>query len=156
MAGILFINIPKKSILAGFHPKIKRFSGFGGKSQGAETAEQTAVREVAEELFGTFNLSPEHIQEFAETLGPAKIYDGYSLFTEPIETIFKLSRFLSKNGYTSCFYHIFPMSLSKLITSRIPNETAEVTSLILFNIWEIGDIRNSLTPEFFTDISSLF
>ena len=68
MAGILFVDTQSKSVLAGFHPKLNRLSGFGGKSQGEESAAQTAVREVSEELFGVFNLAPEHINAFAEEL----------------------------------------------------------------------------------------
>ena len=42
-AGILFVEVQSKSVLAGFHPKLNRLSGFGGKSHGEEKPEQTAV-----------------------------------------------------------------------------------------------------------------
>ena len=156
MAGILFVDTQSKSVLAGFHPKLNRLSGFGGKSRGDETAQQTAVREVTEELFGVFNLSEDHIQAFATELGECKVYDGYSLFIEPIETVFKLSMFLSKNGYFSPFYNNLPLSVSELIHHRSPSKTTEVTNILLFAIRDIGDMRQALTPEFYTDISTLF
>ena len=156
MAGILFVDTQSKSVLAGFHPKLNRLSGFGGKSQGEETAVQTAVREVTEELFGIFNLSKEHINVFAEELGSPKISNGYSLFIEPIETVFKLSTFLSKNGYFSSFYTNLPLSVSELIHHRILSKTTEVTDISLFNLRDIGDMRHALTLEFYADISTLF
>ena len=156
MAGILFVDTQSKSVLAGFHPKLNRLSGFGGKSRGEETAAQTAVREVAEELFGVFNLSEEHIDTFAEELGNPKVYDGYSLFIEPIETVFKLSTFLSKNGYFSPFYSHIPISVSELIYHRILSKTSEVTEVSLFALRDIGDMRHALTLEFYADISTLF
>jgi hypothetical protein len=156
MAGILFVDTQSKSVLAGFHPKLNRLSGFGGKSRGEETAAQTAVREVAEELFGVFNLSKEHIDSFADGLDDPKVYDGYSLFIEPIETVFKLSTFLSKNGYFSPFYSHLPISVSELIYHRIPSKTAEITEVSLFALRDIGDMRNALTLEFYADLSTLF
>jgi hypothetical protein len=156
MAGILFVDTQTKSVLAGFHPKLNRLSGFGGKSRGDEMAAQTAVREVSEEIFGIFNLAPEHINAFAEELGSSKVYDGYSLFVEPIETVFKLSAFLSKNGYFSPFYNQLPLSVSELIYHRILSKTTEVTDVSLFALRDIGDMRHALTPEFYTDLSTLF
>jgi hypothetical protein len=155
-AGILFVDTQSKSVLAGFHPKLNRLSGFGGKRRGEELPEQTAVREVTEELFGVFNLAPEHIDAFAEELGSSTVYDGYSLFVEPIETVFKLSMFLSKNGYFSPFYSELPLSVSELIHYRSHSKTTEVTNILLFALRDIGDMRQALTPEFYTDISTLF
>ena len=156
MAGILFVDTQSKSVLAGFHPKLNRLSGFGGKSRGDETVPQTAVREVSEELFGVFTLTEEHINVFAEQLGTPRVYDGYSLFVEPIETVFKLSMFLSKNGYFSSFYNNLPLSVSELIYHRILSKTTEVTNISLFALRDIGDMRHALTPEFYADISTLF
>ena len=156
MAGILFVDSQSKSVLAGFHPKLNRLSGFGGKRYGEELPEQTAVREVTEELFGVFTLSEEHINEFAEELGTSTVYDGYSLFIESIETVFKLSTFLSKNGYFSPFYTQLPISVSELIHHRILSKTTEVTDISLFAIRDLGDLRHMLTLEFFVDISTLF
>ena len=155
-AGILFVEVQSKSVLAGFHPKLNRLSGFGGKSHGEEKPEQTAVREVVEELFGVFNLAPEHIQAFADELGSPRVYDGYSLFVEPIETVFKLSAFLSKNGYFSPFYNELPLSVSELIYYRILSKTTEVTDISLFALRDIGDMRHALTLEFYADLSTLF
>lgn len=154
-AGILFVEVQSKSVLAGFHPKLNRLSGFGGKSHGEEKSEQTAVREVVEELFGVFNLAPEHIQAFADELGSPRVYDGYSLFVEPIETVFKLSAFLSKNGYFSPFYNQLPLSVSELIYHRILSKTTEVTDISLFALRDIGDMRHALTPEFYADLTTL-
>jgi len=154
-AGILFVDTQSRSVLAGFHPKLNRLSGFGGKTRGEEMPEETAVREVTEELFGVFNLTPEHINEFAVNLGASKVYDGYSLFIEPIETVFKLSMFLSKNGYFSPFYTDLPLSVSELIYHRILSKTTEVTDISLFALRDIGDMRNALTLEFYADISTL-
>ena len=156
MAGILFVDGQSSSVLAGFHPKLNRLSGFGGKSKDQETAEQTAVREVVEELFGVFTLTTEHISEFAESLRGSRVYDGYSLFVEPIETVFKLSEFLSKNGYFSPFYINLPLSVSELIHHRIPSKTTEVTDVSLFALRDLGDMRHMLTPEFYADLSTLF
>lgn len=155
MAGILFVDGQSRSVLAGFHPKLNRLSGFGGKSRGEETAEQTAVREVVEELFGVFTLTEEHIDVFAEKLHSSKLYSEYTVFIEPIETIFELSTFLSKNGYFSPFYNEFPLSISELIYHRILSETSEVSDISLFALRDIGDMRHALTSEFYTDLSTL-
>ena len=155
MAGILFVDGQSRSVLAGFHPKLNRLSGFGGKSKEEETAEQTAVREVVEELFGVFTLTEEHIDVFAEKLHSSKLYSEYTVFIEPIETIFELSTFLSKNGYFSPFYNEFPLSISELIYHRILSETSEVSDISLFALRDIGDMRHALTSEFYTDLSTL-
>jgi len=155
MAGILFVDGQSRSVLAGFHPKLNRLSGFGGKSRGEETAEQTAVREVVEELFGVFTLTEEHITEFSKDLGIPRVYDGYSVFVEPIETVFKLSAFLSKNGYFSPFYNNLPLSVSELIYHRILSETSEVSDISLFALRDLGDMKHMLTLEFYADLSTL-
>ena len=154
-AGILFVEAQSKSVLAGFHPKLNRLSGFGGKSHGEEKPEQTAVREVVEELFGVFNLAPEHINVFAGQLRASKVYSEYTLFIEPLETIFELSAFLSKNGYFSPFYNQLPLSVSELIYHRILSKTTEVTDISLFALRDIGDMRHALTPEFYADLTTL-
>jgi len=155
MAGILFVDGQSRSVLAGFHPKLNRLSGFGGKRKDEETAEQTAVREVVEELFGVFAMTPEHVTEFSKDLGIPHVYKEYSVFVEPIETVFKLSVFLSKNGYFSPFYNNLPLSVSELIYHRILSKTTEVTEVSLFALRDLGDMRNMLTSEFYSDISTL-
>lgn len=154
-AGILFVDTESKCVLAGFHPKLNRLSGFGGKGRGEEKPEQTAVREVIEELFGVFNLAPEHINVFASKLVASKIYSEYTLFIESLETIFELSTFLSKNGYFSPFYLQLPSSVSDLLQKRILYKTTEVTELSLFALRDIGDLRYMLTSEFYTDLTTL-
>jgi hypothetical protein len=155
MAGILFLDGQSKSVLAGFHPKLNRLSGFGGKQRGEERPEQTAVREVVEELFGIFTLSEEHIDMFAGQLRASKLYSEYTLFIEPIETVFELSTFLSKNGYFSPFYSQLPLSVSHLIGHRILSKTSEVSDVSLFAIRDMSDMKYMLTSEFYADISTL-
>jgi len=155
MAGILFVDTESKSVLAGFHPKLNRLSGFGGKQRGEERPEQTAVREVVEELFGIFTLTEEHIDVFAEKLRASKLYSEYTLFIEPLETVFELSTFLSKNGYFSAFYSQLPLSVSQLIGHRILSKTSEVSDISLFAIRDIGDMRHALTSEFYADLTTL-
>jgi hypothetical protein len=154
-AGILFVDTESKSVLAGFHPKLNRLSGFGGKQRGEERPEQTAVREVVEELFGIFTLSEEHIDMFAGQLRASKLYSEYTLFIEPLETVFELSTFLSKNGYFSPFYTQLPISVSELLQQRILCKTTEVTELSLFALRDISDMKYMLTSEFYADLTSL-
>ena len=155
-AGILFVDTESKSVLAGFHPKLNRLSGFGGKSRGEEKPEQTAVREVVEELFGVFTLTEDHLAVFAKKLHSSKLYSEYTLFIEPLETVFELSGFLSKNGYFSPFYSEFPLCVEDLIGRRFLSKTTEVTEISLFALRDSSDMKYILTSEFYADISTLF
>jgi hypothetical protein len=163
MAGILFVDSDSGTVLAGFHPKLGKLSGFGGKAQDNETAAETAVREVVEELFGIFTLEPIHRTALMSQLtrtqdGKAKVrvYESYSLFIEPLSTLFAFTDFLSKNGYFSPFYLELPTNIHELLYLRIVPETGEITVLTRFWIKDRTEQRHLLADEFYEDISILF
>ena len=154
-AGILFISESGNSVLTGFHPKLNRWSGFGGKRRGTELALETAVREVIEELFGVFSLSSECFSEIMSCIESTPQNEGgYMLFIETEKTIFMLSDILIKHQCYSDYYVNIPMNNNELVSNRFYLETMEIQKIEYFPLINLQDMRGSITDEFYSDIQS--
>ena len=156
-AGILFVSYTGGSVLAGFHPKLGRWSGFGGKCHENELYIDTAVREVVEEIFGIFSLSPAILSELGKCVVSAPRNDGgYMLFIEPIDTLLNMCEVLRKNAQISPYYQTIPSSLDSILVPRHVNYSSEISKLLFFAFRDIQDIRYLFTDEFYQDIQSLY
>ena len=152
-AGVLFISEDEQSVLTGFHPKLNRWSGFGGKSQENEKPLQTAVREVIEEIFGIFSLSNECFTEISTCVTDHPQNEGgYIVFIEPISTLFKMAEVLRKKNYKSEYYLEIPSTTSELFNTRYFSIEMEISRLEFFLLKDLQDRRGSLTQEFYQDI----
>jgi 8-oxo-dGTP pyrophosphatase MutT (NUDIX family) len=152
-AGVLFMNPFHKKVLAGFHPKLGLWSGFGGKRQGQETIAETAFREVIEEMFG-INLEKKDTIDLTASVRarfpiPA---DGYYIYCLPISAIFMLVSILERKSYTSPYYETLPHSISELLECRSPTLTAEITKIQVFDLDRLDYIKHYVTSEFYKDL----
>lgn len=155
-AGILFLSERENSVLSGFHPKLNRWSGFGGKRQEDEVAIHTAVREVIEEIFGIYSLKDDCLTEMCTLVTDnPRNEGGYFLFVEPIHTLFKMAEVLRKNEYISEYYLEIPTTLDMLFNKRGSKDEMEITRLEYFLLKDLQDRRGSLTQEFYEDIQGL-
>lgn len=154
-AGILFISETGNSVLTGFHPKLNRWSGFGGKSRENEVAVETAVRKVIEELFGIFHPSLDCIAEIAECIeSNPQNEGGYMLFIETAKTLFIMTDILEKHQCYSEYYVDIPKNNTELISKRLYLESMEIQKVEYFALKNLQDMRGSITDEFYSDIQS--
>lgn len=134
-AGILFQDIHKGQFLSGFNPKLQSWSGLGGKRIGNETAWETAIREVVEELYG-IHLPSASLNTLHESIHPMEYFQNgdYICFVLPIEYVFKLGKLLSLIEYKSPFYpEGYPTTIDDLIEKRTLEgiNHVEITELML-------------------------
>jgi 8-oxo-dGTP pyrophosphatase MutT (NUDIX family) len=153
-AGILFYDKSLGTFLAGYQPKHGKWSGFGGHSQGDETPQQTAFREVCEELFG---ISPreEVLEEMIEFMNAELLSESetYTLYGLPILSIFNIPFFLQKNGYAiTKYYPSFPVCLFQFLENRYNTQEAEVQKIVFFYFSELQEMKLSFTKEFYNDL----
>ena len=152
-AGILFLSEDNRSVLSGFHPKLNRWSGFGGKRRGNEEALETAVREVIEEVFGVFNPSEECILELSSCIQSIpKNNADYILYIESESRLFEMAYILHSNNYVSPYYLSLPKNSFELNRFRQLKEEMEITRIDYFLIKELQDKRGLITKEFYSDI----
>lgn len=152
-AGILFTSEDNCSVLYGFHPKLNRWSGFGGKRRNHEEAIETAVRELVEEIFGIFNLSEECILELSSCIQSIpKNNADYILYIEHESCLFKIAYILDSNNYVSPYYLSLPKNSFELNRFRQLKEGMEITQIDYFLIKELQDKRGLITKEFYSDI----
>jgi hypothetical protein len=124
MAGVFFCD--ETHFLAGFQPKLNLISGIGGKPEQRDTClEETASREMLEELFG-LSLGPKAIP-----FQPERVVEnaGYTIFVFSFHDLHKMLRALSE--YKSPFYESFPSTLQDLIYKRM-DIGQEITRLNLY------------------------
>ena len=152
-AGILFEDTggDKSHYLSGWNPKLKAWSGFGGKRRGDETAWQTALREVVEELFG-LRIKKDDLHSLYQKLTPFEFFqnDSYVCFICPLRTVFEISAYLEGFGYKSPFYIKFPITLDELLVSRNCETVKfpEITDLQLISL----PFEQPLDPYFVSDL----
>lgn len=155
-AGILFEDTTEeeKRYLSGWNPKLEAWSGFGGKRRDSETAWQTALREVIEELFG-FRIKREMLHNLYEKITPNEFFQNgtYVCFVCPMSTIYELSIYLEGFGYKSPFYIKFPTSVYELLESRTYQNTKnpEITDLSILSI----STPEPLDPYFKSDLEHM-
>jgi 8-oxo-dGTP pyrophosphatase MutT (NUDIX family) len=120
-AGILFEDSGETDVhyLSGWNPSLNAWSGFGGKRQGEETAWQTALREVIEELFG-LRVKKDVLHSLYEKITPMEFFQNgtYVCFVCPLRVIFEITIYLEGFGYKSPFYIKFPLTVYELLESR--------------------------------------
>lgn len=118
-AGILFQDKTSGNFLSGWNPSLQAWSGFGGKRRGQETAWETALREVVEELFG-ISLPALSLETLQQALSPMEFYTNghYVFFVMPIEFIFKLGEMLDLIEYKSPYYLHYPRTLKEVLETR--------------------------------------
>ena len=132
-AGILFQNIHNGTFLSGFNRKLKSWSGFGGKRIGKETAWETALREVVEEIYG-IRLLPVSLDTLQQAIAPMEFFQNkdYVCFVLPIEYVFKIGEMLEMIEYKSPFYRLkYPKTTAELIELRDTEDVkhVEITEL---------------------------
>ena len=99
-AGILFedSDTAEPKYLSGWNPKLNAWSGLGGKRRGEETAWQTALREVIEEVFG-LRVKKDVLHSLYEKITPMEFFQNgtYVCFVCPLRTLLESSIFLEGN-----------------------------------------------------------
>jgi hypothetical protein len=112
---------------------------LGGRREGEETPQETALREVLEEMFGIQD--PKQIPDWSRVLEdfcsqtPKKVIHmekpHYITF---VYSIGDLCQFLHvwERVFTSAYYKVFPQTLEELMFTRIAPETAEVSHILLW------------------------
>ena len=155
-AGILFEDSggEKVQYLSGWNPKLNAWSGFGGKRRGEETAWQTALREVIEEIFG-LRIKKNNLHDLYQKITPLEFFqnDSYVCFVCPLRTLFEISTYLEGFGYKSPFYIKFPITIDELLVSRTL-ETAsfpEITDLRVLSL----PFHESIDPYFLSDLDHM-
>lgn len=137
-AGILFEDSGEKDVkyLSGWNPSLNAWSGFGGKRHGEETAWQTALREVVEELFG-LRVKKDVLHSLYEKITPMEFFQNgtYVCFVCPLRVVFEIATYLEGFGYKSPFYIKFPITVYELLESRTYEnfERVEITDLTLLD-----------------------
>jgi hypothetical protein len=136
-------------------------SGFGGKREGSETAEETAWREVLEEMFDwTAEEITDSLLAFCFSLEPLHRLEknGYICF---VYSFTQLEEILAQITTASRLYETIPRTLGDLVFGRkfimknVFNSTAEKAP-------EIGQIlvlslyRQSVDIEFYNDIIEIY
>jgi 8-oxo-dGTP pyrophosphatase MutT (NUDIX family) len=138
-AGILFEDSGDEEIqyLSGWTPSLNAWSGFGGKRRDSETAWQTALREVIEELFG-LRVKKDVLHSLVEKITPMEFFQNgtYVCFVCPLHIVFELATYLEGFGYKSPFYIKFPISVYELLESRNYEsvDRVEITDLTLLTV----------------------
>ena len=146
-AGCLFIQ--SGFALVGYTPKLKKWSGIGGKVLGTETLRETAIREMLEELFG---LEPfiKLIKDCDKILSNIEliINDFYGILPISFISYKKIAQILVQHKCKSPYYKTVPMSFVDLINERIPEDISEITELKVINY---NLINPDIDPDFIND-----
>ena len=150
-AGILFQDTSTGLFLSGWNPKLQAWSGFGGRRQRKETAWETAVREVIEELYG-LRLYPRALDSILQIFSPMEFYvqSTYVCYVCPIERVFELGQILEMFEYKSPFYKHYPRTIIELLETRTVDTVTypEITSLRFLDI----SCKDSIDPYFKSDL----
>lgn len=131
-AGCLFTQ--NNFVLAGYSPKLKAWTGIGGKINAGETIKEAAYRETIEELFG-FTPSPQIVEECIQTFNFAQLItvDNYAIIPLSFDLVIHIIYILRAHQCTSPYYFTMPTSFIELINNRRPQENAEITELKVIN-----------------------
>jgi hypothetical protein len=130
-AGCLFTN--HKHVLAGYHHRKTTpfIGGFGGKKEKNEVYEETAIREMVEELFNVTNVSFTLIINIKKiiplkTLHHNNYYILVYTFDDLLTILAECNKFIKSD-----LYEIMPDTVEKLIFNRLYNEKSEISTLCL-------------------------
>ncbi len=132
-AGCIFTD--GNLILAGYQPTklAPIISGLGGKREGDEFLEETAIRETVEELFEIKTLPSGLVQRIERDCVPRKILQNgaYGIIVYNFKDLDKILRICSSYKIVSPLYTKFPRTLDQLLFGRLQGSLAEVTHLAL-------------------------
>jgi hypothetical protein len=131
-AGCIFTN--QTHVLAALQTKrgVEKISGLGGMKKTGETYQQTALREMLEELFELkipdeiLSLVTLHIKPRGVHLRGTYVLIHYSF--DQLQSILELVKPWLE---TTVLYERFPLNLTELILERKQSDLAEITSLCL-------------------------
>jgi 8-oxo-dGTP pyrophosphatase MutT (NUDIX family) len=131
-AGCLFTQ--NNFVLAGYSPKLKAWTGIGGKINAGETVKEAAYRETIEELFG-FTPSSQIVEECQQAFDFAQIItvNNYAIIPLSFDLVIHIIYILRAHQCTSPYYFTMPTSFIELINNRRPHENAEITELKVIN-----------------------
>jgi hypothetical protein len=130
-AGCLFTN--HKHVLAGYHHRktIPFIGGFGGKKEKNEVYEETAIREMVEELFNVTIVNFTLIINIKKiiplkTLHHNNYYILVYTFDDLLTILAECNKFIKSD-----LYEKMPDTVEKLIFDRLYNEKSEISTLCL-------------------------
>jgi hypothetical protein len=144
-AGCMFGN--DTHVLIGVHGRdynrkgvpVKLLNGLGGRREGEETPQETALREVLEEMFGIQDPKrtpewPRILEDFCAQPPKKVIHMETPHYITFVYSIDDLCQFLHvwESVFTSPYYKVFPQTLEELLFTRIAPETAEVSHILLW------------------------
>ncbi len=118
---------------------VKLLNGLGGRREGEETPQETALREVLEEMFGIEK--PNEMPEWSRMLEDFQLQKPKQVihmesphYITFVYTIDDLCQFLQvwEHVFTSSYYKVFPRTLEELLFTRVAPETAEVSHILLW------------------------
>ena len=118
--------------LCGLNPKLKKYSGIGGKQEPGETVRQTAFREAVEELHGlspSYSLINRLVEQFIDNLMVER--DGYYYIVLSFAEVYTMNMTVRTCFAISPYYKTFPSSMIDLVMNRNPVEDAEITELTM-------------------------
>lgn len=118
---------------------VKLLNGLGGRREGEETSQETALREILEEMFG-IQVPKENpqwsriLQDFMNHIPKRTIHTGTPCYITFVYSIEDLCQFLHawEQVFTSAYYRVFPKTLEELLFTRSAPETAEVSHILLW------------------------
>jgi hypothetical protein len=157
-AGCMFFD--QQFVLAGYQPRKQKpfLSGLGGKREGKETYDITALRETIEELFEFQTVPLEwitDIQERVPSKGTVKNGD-YIIVLYSFEDLQQILEILQERGAVSELYSKFPVNLVDLLFHRKQLQyPAEISHLTLLPFVNHSSDTPFVSPYFVKDIRIL-
>ena len=152
-AGVLFTN--RRIALAGYHPQKTCLSGLGGKREASDrTPQETAFREVLEELFGLSVVTRSILESLCIAFSSPETILGYSKYIVYVYSFKDLTRLLhlcKSRGLVSPLYSSFPETLEELLLQRSGGDS-EISHLSLVPIVKVAPI---LEPVFQRDLEKI-
>jgi hypothetical protein len=132
-AGVLFTD--RRLALAGYHPHKGYLSGLGGKRDVAdEGIQETAFRELLEELFELPTISPSLISLLCKTFSCPELMlcdSNYIVYVYSFEHLKHLLHVCKDAGVMSPLYSSFPDTVEALLLQRRPLSKSEISHLAL-------------------------
>ena len=153
-AGCIFTD--GNLILAGYQPTKETpiISGLGGKREGDEFMEETAIRETVEELFEIHTLPTGLVQRIEMGCVPRKVLQNgaYGAIIYNFKDLEKILRICSSYKLVSPLYTKFPKTLDQLLFGRVQGSLKpEVSHLLLLPLVN----KQVIDPSFIEYIESL-
>lgn len=150
-AGCLFIQ--GSTVLAGYNPKYKMWSGIGGKIQPNESIKQAAYRETIEELFG---LTPSEaiVEECIQAFEFKELFvrNNYAFIQLPIDSFIHIIYILRAYNYKSPYYIHLPTTVAELVNQRKTGPHQEITELKLVDYRGSSSRNSNHSPDISQDL----